>query len=76
MTNEEQTNRYGTIFCKEEGYPYLGIGPDDDCPICGHKGMYHRHGNGASWCLICTEEAKKRLEKLYQKMREKPYYLA
>ena len=53
-----QTYRHGTVFCKTEGYPYLGIGPDSKCPVCGHKGENHVHANGASWCRICTKEAR------------------
>ena len=58
-----QTNKNGTIYCKTEGYPYLGISPNGACPICGHKGMYHVHQNGASWCRICTREETMSIEK-------------
>lgn len=59
-----QHTLHDTVYCKWIGVSgfgyYLGIGPEQKCPVCGHKGKHHVHHDKKSWCRICTNEAKEK----------------
>lgn len=57
------------VICRSK-YPYTCPGDDKICSVCGHKGKFHRFGNGKSICYKCELEPyenKKRISGLKKK---------